>query len=86
MTFDFDDFSGLLRDGRSRDEILTAMKEHGLTISQAIKVSMHLFGFGLGDAKSIVSSHPSWIETAQAANPLQDALIEIFRATEDPEK
>jgi ribosomal protein L7/L12 len=79
---EFDDLLGLQRDGRSRDEILIAMKERGLTIAQAIKASMQLFGVGLGDAKSIVASHPSWSQTARAAEPLQDALIQAFRDTE----
>jgi ribosomal protein L7/L12 len=62
------------------------MMESGLTITQAIKASMQLFGVGLGDAKSIVASHPSWSQTAQAAQPFQDALIQAFRDTESREK
>lgn len=82
MAPEFDDLLGLQRDGRSRDEILIAMKERGLTIAQAIKASMQVFGVGLGDAKSIVASHPSWSQTARAAEPLQDALIQAFRDAE----
>lgn len=86
MAPEFDDFLGLQRDGRSRNEILTAMKKRGLTIAQAVKASMQLFGVGLGDAKSIVASHPSWSQTAQAAEPLQDALIQAFRDADSPGK
>ena len=86
MTSDFDEFLGLQRGGSSRDEILTSMKDRCLTIAQAIKASMQLFGVGLGDAKSIVASHPSWNETAEAAKPFQDDLIQAFRSAENPEK
>jgi hypothetical protein len=72
---EFDEFVDLKRGASSRDEILAAMKERGLTIVQAIKASTRLFGVGLGDAKSIVASHPSWSGTAQAARPFQEALI-----------
>ena len=74
-----DELVGLHRDGRSSAEILTVMKERGLTITEAIKASMQLFGIGLGDAKSLVSSHPSWNQTAEAAKPFQDDLIQAFR-------
>ena len=69
---------GLYHDGKSSDEILTAMKERGLTITEAIKASMQLFGIGLGDAKSLVVSHPSWKPTAEAARPFQDDLFWTF--------
>jgi hypothetical protein len=67
------------RDGRSSAEILTVMKERGLTITEAIKASMQRFGIWLGDAESLVSSHPSWNQTAEAAKPFQDDLIQAFR-------
>lgn len=86
MAPEFDELLELQRDGRSREEILAAMKDRGLTIAQAIKASMHLFDLGLGDAKRLVASHPSWAETAQAAGPFQEDLIQAFRAAEDPEK
>jgi hypothetical protein len=78
------DLLALQRDGRSQNEILAAMKGHGLTISQAIKISMELFDVGLGEAKSIVVSHPSWSQTAQAAEPFQEALVQAFREIESP--
>jgi hypothetical protein len=74
-----DELVGLYRDGKSSDEILVVMKERGLTITEAIKASMQLFGIGLGDAKSLVTSHSSWNQTAAAAKPFQDELIEAFR-------
>jgi ribosomal protein L7/L12 len=76
---ELDELVGLHRDGRSSDEILMVMKERGLTITEAIKTSMQLFGIGLGDAKSLVSSHPSWHQTVVAAKPFQDELIQAFR-------
>ena len=74
-----EEFQSLHQDGRSRDEILRVMRARGLTITQAIKASMQLFGIGLGDAKLLVSSHPSWNQTAEAAKPFQDDLIRAFR-------
>lgn len=76
---ELDELVGLHRDGKTSDEILTAMKERGLTITEAIKASMQLFGIGLGVAKSLVASHPSWNQTAEAAKPFQDDLIQAFR-------
>jgi ribosomal protein L7/L12 len=76
---ELDELAGLHRDGRSSGEILTAMKKRGLTITEAIKASMQLFGLGLGDAKTLVASHPSWNQIAEAAKPFQDDLIQAFR-------
>jgi ribosomal protein L7/L12 len=76
MPFDLARFLELKQAGSSQDEILTAMKEQGLNIIEAIKASRSLFGVGLGEAKLIVASHPSWSETALAARPFQDAVIE----------
>ncbi len=59
------------------------MKDRGLTIIPAIRASMHVFGISLGDAKSLVSSHPSWTPTVEAARPFQDDLIEAFREAGD---
>lgn len=72
-------FQSLKEGGSSTDEILRTMKDRGLTIIQAIKASMQLFGIGLGDAKSLVASHPSWSPTAEAARPFQDDLIKAFQ-------
>jgi len=69
---------GLHHDGKGGDEILVAMKDRGITITEAIKASMQLFSISLGDAKSLVASHPSWIQTAEAARPFQDDLIRAF--------
>ncbi len=44
---ELDELVGQHRDGKSSDELLTAMKERGLTITEAIKASMQLFGIGL---------------------------------------
>jgi ribosomal protein L7/L12 len=76
---ELDELAGLHRDGRSAAEIITAMKERGLTIIEAIKASMKLFDIGLGEAKSLVASHPSYRPTAEAAEPLHDELIRAFR-------
>ena len=81
-----DYFLDLQRDGRSRDEILTTMNERGLTIAQAIKYSMQMFGLGLGDANSVVASHASWSKTVEAARPFQEALIQAFRDAENTER
>ena len=75
---ELDDLTSLQQRGKSRGEILAAMKERGFTIAEAIKTSMRLFGIGLGDAKLIVTSDPAWAPTAQAAAPFHDELIRLF--------
>ena len=65
--------------GQGSDEVLTAMKHQGLTGAEAIKAVMQLFGIGLGDAKTLVTSHPSWQAESQATGPFQDDLIRAFR-------
>jgi ribosomal protein L7/L12 len=77
-----EDFLDLLPDGRSRDEVLAQMRDSGLTIVEAIKASMKLFDVGLSEAKSLVASHSSWVETARAAEPLHNELMEAFRESE----
>jgi hypothetical protein len=76
---ELDELVNLHLAGRSVDEILEVMKYRGLTITEAIKASMQVFNMGLGDAKSLVSSHQSWIQTARAAKPFQDELIKAFQ-------
>ena len=80
---ELDEMIGLQQVGKSRSEILAAMKAHGFTIAEAIKGSMQLFGIGLGDAKSLVTSDPSWIPTAQAAVPFQDELVRLVQSDQE---
>jgi len=80
---ELDEIAGLHRDGKSSGEVLVAMKERGLTIVEAIKTSMQLFNIGLGDAKALVTAHPSWSYAAEGARPLQDDLIRISRDAGD---
>jgi hypothetical protein len=70
---------GLRRNSKSGHEILTAIKEQGLTMMEAIKASMQLVVIALGDAMSLVSSHPFWILASEAAEPLHNELIQAFR-------
>jgi hypothetical protein len=74
-----DELVGLHQETKSSGEVLAAMKERGMTITEAIKASLQLFGIGLADAKALVSSHPSWNQTAEAAKPFQDDLLQAFR-------
>ncbi len=76
---ELEELVNLHRDGRSIGEILKVMKERGLTIAEAIKASMQVFNIGLGEAKSLVSSHQSWTQTAKASEPFQDELIKAFQ-------
>ena len=78
---ELDEFVSLHHNGRSSTEILKAMNDRGSTITEAIKASMQLFGIGLGDAKSLLSSHPSWHPIVEAAQPLHDELIQAFEMT-----
>ena len=67
-----------LKSGSSRAELIHEMKLRGLTILEAIKVSRELFGISLGEAKTLVASHPDWRQTAAAADPLHDEIIRAF--------
>lgn len=81
---DLEQSIGLPRTDQTRAEILTTFKARGLTITEAIKASMQLFGLGLGDAKLLVASHPSWTPVVEAAGPIHDDLVEAFREVATP--
>ena len=83
MSNEPDEFLEMHRQGRSEADILTAMSRRGLSILEAIKAARSVFGIGLGSAKLLVSSHPSWSQTAEAAGPLHDALIQACRDAGD---
>ncbi len=70
---------GFQQEHQNRDEFVAALKGQGLSITEAIKASMQEFHISLGDAKSLVTSHPSWKATAKAAIPWHNALIKVFR-------
>lgn len=80
-----DTFAEALRAGRSRDDLVRDMKEHGLTILEAIKTARELFGVSLGEAKLLVSSHPDWRQTAEAGAALHEEIIQALKDT-DAEK
>lgn len=82
---EYDEFADLYRLGMSMDEVLAAMKERGLTMIQAIAASRRLFGVALGEAKTIVASHPSWAEAAAVSALLHDELIKLFEDSDDPQ-
>lgn len=69
---------GSHHENQSRGDFVAALRGQGLSITEAIKVSMQEFGISLGDAKSLVTTHPSWKATAKAAIPLHNALIKVF--------
>ncbi len=71
-------FAEALRAGRSRADLIREMKRRGLTIIEAIKTARELFGISLGEAKQLVSSHPDWKQTAAAAGPLHEEIIQAF--------
>lgn len=52
-------------------------KSQGLTIVEVIKLVHLRFGLPLSEAKTIVSSHPCWAATVQAAKPLHDEALRI---------
>jgi ribosomal protein L7/L12 len=71
-------FAEALRAGRSRSDVISEMKRRDLTIIEAIKTARELFGITLGEAKQLVSSHPDWKQTAAAAGPLHEEIIQAF--------
>ena len=72
----------LHRGGKSRSDILAAMKRQGFTITETIRGSMQLFGIELKEAKSLVTSDPSWVPAARAAEPFQKELVRLFHEME----
>jgi len=62
--------------GASREDIIARLHEDGLWIIEAIKAVRRLYGVGLGEAKQLVSTHPSWITIARQAEPLHEAVTE----------
>jgi ribosomal protein L7/L12 len=64
--------------GVSTEQIVALMRDRGLTIAEAIKASVAVFGVSLGDAKDIVSSNAAWSDIAVAAEPLHNELHRLF--------
>ncbi len=56
-------------EGLPLNETISAMHPDGLSIIDAIKATRELFGINLGDAKLVVTSHPSYTQVADAAKP-----------------
>ena len=71
-------FVELYQSGSSRPIVLAAMKQQGLTITATIKASMKIFEINLREAKLLVTSDPSWISTAQAAEPFHRQLVQLI--------
>ena len=79
MQIPLDELRAELLNGKSQSDLVAEMKYRGLTILDTIKAVRELYSISLGDAKQIVSSHPKWVETASAAVPFQDELIQSFQ-------
>lgn len=69
-----------MSDDASIDAALRRLHADGSTIIEAIKHIRNAFGLTLGDAKEVVSSHPSYRAWAQANEPLHDAVIKALVA------
>lgn len=68
--------------GRPQAELIREMKDRGLTILEAIKTAREAFGISLGEAKSLVCSHPAWKGIAVAGAPLHEEIIKTFEDAE----
>lgn len=62
--------------GVSREDIIARLREDGFNIIEAIRALRELYGMHLGEAKQLVSAHPSWIPVARQAEPLHEAVTE----------
>lgn len=78
MGISLHEFRAELLGGKSQSDLVAEMKHRGLTIIDAIKAVRELYSVSLGDAKQIVSSNPAWVDTASAAVPFHDELIQLF--------
>lgn len=68
-----------MKEGRSRAELIGEMKHRGLSILEAIKTTRELFGLSLGEAKSLVTSHPDWRQASAVAEPMHEEIIQAFQ-------
>jgi hypothetical protein len=66
--------------GKTTDELLRLMHKRGLTITEAIKAFVQLYGVPVGEAKEKVSASPYWRAIVTAAEPLHDQLAETTHA------
>lgn len=53
------------------------MHQSGFTIMETIKAVMREYKLSLGEAKMLVSNHPSWSLVVKAAQPLHDDLDKL---------
>ena len=60
--------------GKKQNEIIEYLHDSGVTIIESIKIVMSLYQLSLGEAKSVVASHPIWRGVAEAARPLHGDL------------
>jgi len=64
--------------GRSRFEIIAQISSYSVSILDAMKMIRTLYEVNLGDAKGIVSSHPSYVKLASVSLPMQNEIAEGF--------
>jgi hypothetical protein len=55
-------------------EYIDNMQKSGFTIMETIKAVMREYNLSLGQAKTVVSSHPSWSLVVKATQYLYDDL------------
>lgn len=74
LALDYLTHAGNLESDAVRVRALNALKNQGLSISEAIKAVRAAANVSLGQAKEWVSTSAAWRETAARAEPLHDEV------------
>ena len=61
--------------GSSPEAVVNFLHASGCTPMESIKIVREVFGVALGEAKALVSSHPSFKDVAAAADELHEAIL-----------
>jgi ribosomal protein L7/L12 len=65
------------------NEFVSEKPASGATIMETIKAVMIAYGMSLDEAKTFVSSHPAWLRTVRAVQPLYADLDRMTKHKTD---
>ncbi len=54
------------------------IKQEGMHMGHALKICKKAFGIGLGDAKRMIYSSPSWRSDVESVQPLIDIFEQVL--------
>jgi len=64
-----------VKEGLDIDEAIRKLHQYKFSITETMRFLVSEYRVGLGEAKSLVSSHPVWSEVVEASKPLHDELV-----------